>query len=153
MVKVVRTIGLTNAMRDVAEFRNACNLPISPFPTIPDAAAVALQSELADEEYTELRIGIEQRDLVKITDGITDLIYILVGMALEFGIPLPDAFEEVHASNMAKVDPSTGKVLRRADGKILKPKGWKPPAIGPILERHSMAFAQRVADLERIANE
>jgi predicted HAD superfamily Cof-like phosphohydrolase len=30
---------------------------------------------------------------------------------------------------MAKVDPVTGKVIRRADGKILKPEGWTPPQL------------------------
>ena len=37
------------------------------------------------------------------------------------------AWQEVVKTNMAKVDPETGKVRRRTDGKILKPEGWKPP--------------------------
>jgi predicted HAD superfamily Cof-like phosphohydrolase len=37
------------------------------------------------------------------------------------------AWDEVLRSNMAKVDPLSGKVRRREDGKILKPEGWKPP--------------------------
>jgi predicted HAD superfamily Cof-like phosphohydrolase len=36
---------------------------------------------------------------------------------------------EVVRSNMAKVDPVTGKVIKRADGKILKPEGWTPPQL------------------------
>ena len=30
---------------------------------------------------------------------------------------------------MAKVDPATGKVTKREDGKVLKPAGWKSPDI------------------------
>jgi hypothetical protein len=28
---------------------------------------------------------------------------------------------------MKKLDPKTQKVIRREDGKILKPEGWTPP--------------------------
>jgi predicted HAD superfamily Cof-like phosphohydrolase len=37
------------------------------------------------------------------------------------------AWEEVKRSNLDKIDYETGKVIRRADGKILKPEGWTPP--------------------------
>lgn len=32
-------------------------------------------------------------------------------------------------TNFAKVDPVTGRVTRREDGKILKPEGWQPPEL------------------------
>lgn len=44
-------------------------------------------------------------------------------------IPLPilvAAFEEVHRSNMTKVNPETGKPDRREDGKILKGPNYEP---------------------------
>ena len=33
-----------------------------------------------------------------------------------------------------KVDPETGVVKRRHDGKILKPNGWTPPNLRAIIE-------------------
>ena len=30
-------------------------------------------------------------------------------------------------SNLSKIDPTTGLVRRREDGKILKPEGWQEP--------------------------
>jgi len=36
-------------------------------------------------------------------------------------------FAEVHRSNMAKL--VDGKVIRREDGKVLKPEGWTPPDV------------------------
>jgi predicted HAD superfamily Cof-like phosphohydrolase len=42
-----------------------------------------------------------------------------------------DAFNEVHRSNMAKL--VDGKVLRRDDGKVLKPEGWQPPQLAQFL--------------------
>lgn len=70
----------------------------------------------------------------KIADGLADVIYVAVGAALEFGIPLDRVWAEVHRSNMAKVDPATGKVIKRADGKVLKPEGWTPPDVAGVLK-------------------
>jgi predicted HAD superfamily Cof-like phosphohydrolase len=39
------------------------------------------------------------------------------------------AWDEVAKSNLSKIDQTTGKVLRREDGKILKPEGWSPPKL------------------------
>jgi predicted HAD superfamily Cof-like phosphohydrolase len=36
-------------------------------------------------------------------------------------------------TNFAKIDPTTGKVIKRADGKVLKPEGWKAPELQPFL--------------------
>ena len=47
-------------------------------------------------------------------------------------IPLPIVvlcFEIVHASNMSKVNPETGKPDRREDGKILKGPNYTPPSM------------------------
>ena len=49
---------------------------------------------------------------------------------LLFGSPIHSSiFSLVHAANMAKRDPETGKFLKREDGKIIKPKGWKAPDV------------------------
>jgi predicted HAD superfamily Cof-like phosphohydrolase len=37
------------------------------------------------------------------------------------------AWREVMDTNFAKIDPVTGKVRKREDGKVLKPEGWKAP--------------------------
>ena len=36
-------------------------------------------------------------------------------------------WDEVAKRNLCKIDSNTDKVIRREDGKILKPEGWKPP--------------------------
>ena len=46
-----------------------------------------------------------------------------------------DAFNEVHRSNMAKL--VDGKVIRRDDGKVLKPEGWQPPQLAQFLPDES----------------
>jgi len=43
------------------------------------------------------------------------------------------AWKEVMDTNFAKIDPDTGKVRKREDGKVLKPEGWKAPDLQPYL--------------------
>lgn len=54
-------------------------------------------------------------------------------LGLRLGFPMEAGWHEVHASNMAKVDKETGKVIRREDGKILKPEGWVGPNLAAVL--------------------
>lgn len=113
---------------DVREFHEACGVPVLNMLAIPEER-VALRLDILNEEHKEFRRAVEQRDIVQIADALADVIYVAVGTALEFGIPLDRVWAEVHRSNMAKRDPATGKVRRRDDGKVLKPEGWTPPDI------------------------
>lgn len=76
-------------------------------------------------------------NLVETADALTDLMVVIVGMALEMGIPLDHTWVEVHRSNMAKVQPD-GTVKRREDGKVLKPEGWTKPDIEAALRRQPL---------------
>ena len=83
------------------------------------------------EEYAEAaRAG----DLVEVLDALADIGYILAGTIINHGMQhiYDDAFDEVHRSNMAKL--VDGKVLRREDGKVMKPEGWQPPNLAQFLE-------------------
>lgn len=77
-------------------------------------------------------------DITLISDGIIDGKYVLDGLGNCLGLPLDKIFEEIHRTNMAKTvlrADGTRYVLRRADGKILKPDGWTPPDIKSILQK------------------
>ncbi len=54
-----------------------------------------------------------------------DLQYVVSQAACYFGIPADDAFRRVAVNNMTKVS-DDGKLVKREDGKILKPEGYKP---------------------------
>lgn len=119
---------MKSLLNDVADFHRACDIPILAKPQfVPERAA--LRSALIAEECQETVDAIARGDIEKIADGLADVIYVAIGTALEFGIPLERVWAEVHRSNMAKLDPATGKVVRRADGKVLKPEGWMPPDV------------------------
>jgi predicted HAD superfamily Cof-like phosphohydrolase len=84
-----------------------------------------------------------------IADGIADLIYVAVGAALAYGIPLERVWAEVQRSNMAKFHrcsacdgagcdacAGTGFVaVKDAGGKVQKPPGWTPPDIAGVLQK------------------
>lgn len=124
---------MREATQDVTDFHVAMGIPIATRPALVTADRAKLRKELIDEECSrELMKAIDRGDLVGIADGIVDSIYVLIGTALEYGIPLPEAWAEVQRANMAK---RGGPV--REDGKQLKPHGWAPPDIERVLKRAS----------------
>jgi predicted HAD superfamily Cof-like phosphohydrolase len=56
---------------------------------------------------------------------LADLLYVVYGTADLLDIPLETVFRAVHESNLTKIGPD-GKVIRREDGKILKPDTYRP---------------------------
>lgn len=68
-------------------------------------------------------------------DALADLVYVGLNGAAKTGSDFDRVFNLVHDSNMKKVDPATGKVLRREDGKVIKPDGWTPPDILSEIKR------------------
>jgi predicted HAD superfamily Cof-like phosphohydrolase len=58
-----------------------------------------------------------------------DMIWVILGFCKMKGYDVDAAWAEVARSNLAKIDPTTGKVVKRPDGKVLKPEGWTPPAL------------------------
>ena len=120
---------------DVRAFQRAFGQRVGETPELPDGAERCLRTRLLQEEFEEYLFAEGQSDLVEIADALADIIYIACGTAVSYGIPLDEIFEEVHASNMAKL--VDGKVIRRADGKIQKPEGWQPPNISAILQKYT----------------
>jgi predicted HAD superfamily Cof-like phosphohydrolase len=66
-------------------------------------------------------------------DALIDILVVTIGALHSIGVDTEGAWKEVHGSNMAKIDAGTGVVLRREDGKILKPEGWQPPNLKQYL--------------------
>ena len=129
-------VPLATASDAVRAFRAMAGLPCGERPAFPALDRRALHMELIDEEVAEIQLAEDADDLVGVADGIADAIYVLVGMAVEYGIPIERVFAEVHRANMAKRRPD-GSVVKRADGKILKPEGWAPPDVARVLREAS----------------
>ena len=88
---------------------------------------------LVGEEIQELLRAWKQLDDVETFDGALDAIWTLVAFLIAVGFPVSLGWHEVADTNIAKIDPATGKVLKREDGKVLKPQGWKPPDLRRVL--------------------
>lgn len=150
-----------NFAEDQAEFMDLCEQPRYTLTQTLDALnardkeaidRIAMYQRLIDEEVHELRghffdmiinpvhhmtksfaasEEINVQTLVELADDCIDILYVTCGLMNTMGMPVQELWNEVQRSNMAKgVD---GKVLKRDDGKVLKPKGWKPPDLNRII--------------------
>lgn len=63
---------------------------------------VKLRKILIEEEYAEMILGIEKGNIQEIADGAADLMYVVIGTCISYGIPIERIFREVHRSNMTK---------------------------------------------------
>lgn len=114
--------------KDIEEFMAEMGQEIGVYPFIPNEATTFLREEIVEEEYTELMEGLAEGNLEKVADGCVDLCVVVIGTAIAYGIDLRSIWDEIHKTNMAKVG---GPI--RADGKRLKPEGWKPPEVARLL--------------------
>lgn len=127
-------------MRRVAEFREAFDLEVETArPGLAEHRRALLTEEAGEaaEALTELAAALaEDGDVAAayraVAKELADVLYVTYGAADALGIDLPEVFVEVHRSNMSKVD-ADGRVLRRADGKVLKGPGYRPPDLGDLV--------------------
>lgn len=139
-------MSLSKAIEDVKAFHKAGDVPIHTKAKLPAKTRRKLRQDLITEEYKEYLAAEKENNIVAIADALADMAYVIVGCAIEYGIPLDDVWDEVHFSNMTKVDKATGKIKRRTDGKILKPKDWKPPNIESALNNYNN-YTESFADI------
>lgn len=118
---------------DVEEFHKAFKINANERPSWPSEAEQELRRKLIKEEIAELELAHVQSDLVEVADALADIVYVACGMAVSYGIPLNEVWEEVHRSNMAKLHPELHTPIYREDGKVMKPDGWTKPDIEGIL--------------------
>lgn len=114
---------MTKVFTDVQVFMNAAGQTISE--NNPEQAK--LYHKLINEEYNEFieaRLG---KDDVETADACFDMIWVIVGYMLSRGWDCNKIWGEGSLSNLRKIDKDTKKVLKRDDGKVLKPEGWAPP--------------------------
>jgi predicted HAD superfamily Cof-like phosphohydrolase len=92
-----------------------------------------LYYDLVKEEFFELSQAMRDMDIVETADACADLIWVIEGLCHSLGIPLQKVWDEVARSNMSKT--VEGKLIKRADGKVLKPDTYSPPDIKSILKK------------------
>lgn len=146
---------MTEIRDQVIEFHRAMDQPVLNAPRVPSDERVRFRLRFVAEEFFELldaclkddggvwkptleliksdledvidhaHIGV---DLPAVADALADIDYVVEGTRLEFGIDGGPVAAEVHRANMQK---ASGEV--RADGKRLKPEGFREPDIEGVL--------------------
>ena len=119
-------------MKKVREFHEKMELAIDqPF----SKELLELRMRLIFEEVQELaevgldlegNLDLEERHVMMqdFLKEMCDVVYVIKGTALSFGLDFDKAFEFVHKSNMSKF-PFT----KDENGKVLKGKHYKPPVL------------------------
>ena len=132
-------------IEQVAEFQKAFKSPVEDKPHFPNFDRLMLRKKLLEEEVRELSTAMVGKDSVECLDGITDCMYILIGTAHELGLAkfLEAAFDEVHRSNMSKLD-EEGNPIFREDGKVMKSRLYSPPNLKGVLENEEEVVADVV---------
>jgi predicted HAD superfamily Cof-like phosphohydrolase len=133
---------MNEEQRMVRDFHERFGLPRNDSPGWSGEVAHRLRVNLIEEELAELRNAGETHDLVEIADALGDLLYVVYGTAVTYGIDLEPVFSEIHRSNMSKGDPDAAV---RCDGKVLKGPNYSPPRVAEVLERQIMRLPERVA--------
>ena len=86
-----------------------------------------LYKDLIKEEVSEFWDAEAVSDDVEEIDACFDMIWVIVGYMMSRGWDCNKIWDEGALSNLRKIDKETRKVLKRDDGKVLKPEGWQPP--------------------------
>jgi predicted HAD superfamily Cof-like phosphohydrolase len=97
---------------------------------------IELRHRLMAEENDEYLEAAKAGDLTQVADALGDKLYILCGTIIAHGLQhkIVEVFEEIHRSNMSKLD-ADGKPIYREDGKIMKSDRYFLPDIESVLRK------------------
>lgn len=90
-----------------------------------------MRAHLMCEELSELMMAMAHVVELDALDALVDLDYVVRGTAIQFKLPMDEAFGLVHAANMLK---DKGAFWDR-EGNKGKPEGWEPPDLLPVLKK------------------
>ena len=91
-----------------------------------------LRYDLIEEELQELKVAIENKDLLEVADALTDILYVTYGAGHAFGIDLDKCFDEVQNSNMSKLD-EKGQPIYNKEGKVMKGRNYFKPKLDKFI--------------------
>lgn len=122
-----------NSNNDVEIFMLAGQQNVATTPGIPydRVAQGTLYMKLIKEEFDELMYAWNEEDIIEVADACADLKWVIEGMEHTLGINQQAVWDEVARSNMSKM--VSGKLIKREDGKVLKPSTFVQPDIKKAL--------------------
>ena len=121
---------MTNPFLDQSRFMRACNQTVGAW----NETQFNLYTSLIQEEVDELWAANAAADPKECLDALIDILVVTVGAIHSLGADGEGAWNEVMRTNFAKIDPATGRVNKREDGKVLKPEGWTAPELDQFIQ-------------------
>jgi len=118
---------MTDIFKDQERFMQACDQTTGEY----NAKQYQLYLELIREEFQEL---LDSDNVKDDFDALLDILVVTTGALHSLGVDASGGWGEVMGTNFAKIDPVTGKVRKREDGKVLKPEGWTPPDLSKYIK-------------------
>ena len=128
----------------VEQFHRAMNLPVN---AAFDCDLLKLRKRLLQEEMAELfaeldsaidltekKQPVSQELFENICKETADVQYVLSGFCVSFGLPIDEAFDLTHESNMSKLG-ADGKPVYREDGKITKGPNYHKPDLSHLKQK------------------
>ncbi len=104
------------------------------------------RAQLMCEELAETLIALDNRDPFELADALTDLLYVVLGTAITYGIPVDKCFEEVQRSNMSKTRLPGDPRMKTKDPAL----GYFAPDLKRVLTDHmDGALRRRAPNAER----
>lgn len=114
----------------VYDFHVACGHHIENTPRVPDDEAIEnLRFKLFIEEFKELSLAMDRGSILEVADALGDLMYVLYGTAISYGLDMEPLFAEIHRSNMTKVNAGKDE-----NGKSLKDADYDRPCLLPSIQ-------------------
>ena len=100
----------------------------------PSDKITSLRYDLINEELSELKEAIHNKDIKEVADALTDILYVAYGAGHAFGIDLDKCFDEVQKSNMCKLG-EDGKPMYNDKGKVMKGPNYFKPDLNKFVAR------------------
>ncbi|MCS6292960.1 MAG: hypothetical protein H8J66_07790 [Nitrospira sp.] len=119
---------MTDEQSMVEEFHKKFDILVQTSPTDASEDTKCLRIRLIQEEFDELKESMAGGNLAALAKEMADLLYVVYGTAVSYGIDMEPVFREVHRSNLSKVGG-----YKREDGKWVKPPTYSPAKIEPLL--------------------
>jgi predicted HAD superfamily Cof-like phosphohydrolase len=121
-------------LKSVEEFHIKFKQTNGSSPCMISEKEAELRHKIMVEEVDEYMEAVKENDLIGIADALGDQLYILCGTILKHGMQdvIEKVFDEIHASNLSKLD-ENGEPVLREDGKIIKGPYYHPPDIMGII--------------------
>ena len=122
---------MTN-FESVKKFMETFGQEIKEKASFPNDKITSLRYELINEELSEFKEAIDNKDIKEVADALTDILYVTYGAGHAFGIDLDKCFKEVQNSNMSKLGVD-GKPIYNDKGKVMKGPNYFKPNLGKFV--------------------